>query len=413
MPRIIPILFISILLFSFGMASTRADDLSKDKSFIIKTDDDKTIPTDKSKEKIEDKTKLLSLEEILPNRVEVRVKDVAHLDGIRKNQLFGIGLVTGLAGTGDDTNSVKFTAQAIANMLDNLGIKAEPGDIRVKNFASVMVTADLPPFTKPGETIDVNISAMGNAKSLEGGTLVLTPLQAANGEIYAVAQGPVTLGGFSAGGTTGAEAKVRKNFLTAGRIPSGAIVEKEVNFEFSDGDSLTWILREPDFTTASLMANSITSSFPLSSAKAIDPSIVTMHIPAVYTNDPASFIARVEQIKILVDSPSKVVINEKNGTIVLGGNVKIMPVSIAHGSITVTISEKIDISQPAPLSGGKTVVTEQTGVTATEKPAQFVQVTSENLVNALNQMGASAKDIVAIFQALKAAGALEAELVLI
>jgi len=413
MARIITILFISILLLSCGITSSRADDSLSGKSFIIKTDDESSPPADKPKVITEDKTKLLSLDSSLPNLVEVRVKDIAHLDGIRKNQLFGIGLVTGLSGTGDDTNSVKFTAQAIANMLDNLGIKADPGDIRVKNFASVMVTANLPAFARPGETIDVTVSAMGNAKSLEGGTLVLTPLQAANGEIYAVAQGPITLGGFGAGGTAGGGAAVKKNFLTAGNIPSGAIVEKEVNSVFSNGDSLTWVLREPDFTTSSLMANSITASFPSSGAIAIDPSIVSMHIPSEFINDPSGFISKVEQLKVLVDSPSKVVINEKNGTIILGGNVRILPVSIAHGSITVTISENIGVSQPTPLSQGQTVVTQQQNVTATEKPAQFVQVTSENLVNALNQMGASAKDIVAIFQALKAAGALEAELILI
>ncbi|MFH1514634.1 MAG: flagellar basal body P-ring protein FlgI [bacterium] len=343
--------------------------------------------------------------------VKVRLKDIARLQGVRKNQLFGVGLITGLSGTGDDTNTVKFTAQALSNMLNNLGIAADPADIRVKNFASVMVTADLPPFSKPGDLIDVTISSMGNAKSLEGGTLVLTPLQAANGEIYAVAQGGITLGGFGATGQTGA--KVKKNFLTVGRIPSGAIVEKEVPFTFKDGEKLTWVLRQNDFTTAKNVAASINRAFPLSNASAIDPSTVKMRIPSESIDDPVDFVSKIEQLEISVDSISKVVINEKNGTIVFGGNVKILPVSIAHGNITISVSERYSVSQPGSLSGGSTVVIPESAVTVTQGAAKFVPVTSENLISSLNQMGATAQDIVAIFQAIKAAGALEAELEII
>ncbi len=351
------------------------------------------------------------IDNIPNNLVKVRLKDIARLQGVRKNQLFGVGLITGLSGTGDDTNSVKFTAQAISNMLNNLGIAASPSDIRVKNFASVMVTADLPPFAKPGDLIDITISAMGNAKSLVGGTLVMTPLQAANGEIYAVAQGAITLGGFGVSGQTGA--KVKKNFLTVGRIPSGAIVEREVPFTFRDGDMLTWVLRKSDFTTATCAARAINSVYPSSRATAVDPSTIRMRIPGKSCSNPVGFIAQIEQIEIGVDAISKIVINEKNGTIVLGGNVKIMPVSIAHGNITVSVSESFGVSQPGPLSRGATVVVPQSGVVVTEGAAEFVQVTSENLISALNQMGATAQDIVAIFQAIKAAGALEAELEII
>jgi len=401
------IILIWAMFYTIALAQSNesTSDSSSDRSFILK---DTSVESEIMNPSQPVAEKLAELE--VKNQVKVRIKDIARLDGIRKNQLFGIGLVTGLAGTGDDTNSVKFTAQAIANMLDNLGIKADPKDIRVKNFASVMVTADLPPFAKPGDTIDITISAMGNAKSLEGGTLVLTPLQAANGEIYAVAQGSISLGGF---GAEAGGAKVSKNYLTVGRIPGGAIVEKEVYFEFENDGQIIWILREPDFTTAFSMAETINSTFRMAFAKAIDPSSIYVRIPSEFQYDPTEFIAKVEQLEVGVDGVSKVVINEKNGTIVLGGSVRIRPVSVAHGSITVLISDVIGVSQPQPFSRGTTVVTKQEGVGVVEKPAQFVQVTSETLVTALNQMGASAKDIVAIFQAIKAAGALEAELVII
>jgi flagellar P-ring protein precursor FlgI len=343
--------------------------------------------------------------------VKARIKDIAVLKGVRKNQLFGVGLVTGLAGTGDDTNSVKFTAQAISNMLNNLGIVADPKDIRVKNFASVMITADLPPFAKPGDTIDVTVSAMGNAKSLVGGTLVLTPLQGADGQIYAVAQGSITLGGYGAGGKTGTS--VSKNFLTVGRIPSGAIVEVEVPFTYMEGDTLTYHLRESDFTTAMQVADSINKAIPNTSAIAADPSTIIVKIPYESMSNPVEFISKVEQLEVGVDSVSKVVINEKNGTIIFGGKVKILPVSIAHGNITIAISESYKVSQPKPISTGTTAVTPESKVTVYEGPAEIVPVTSDTLVQTLNKMGASANDIVAIFQAIKAAGALEAELVII
>lgn len=349
---------------------------------------------------------------VTPNNfVQVRLKDIARLKGVRKNQLFGIGLVTGLSGTGDDTNSVKFTAQAIANMLNNMGISANSADIRVKNFAAVMVTADLPAFAKPGDQIDVTISSMGNAKSLDGGTLLMTPLQAANGDIYAVAQGSVTLGAFGASGKSGSG--VKKNFLTVGRIPSGAIVEQEVPFSYHEGDVLTWILRDNDFTTALNIADSINKNYPDAVALAIDPSTIQLRIPRESWSDPIEFVSKLEQIEVSVDSISRVVINEKNGTIVLGGQVKILPVSIAHGNITVSVSETYNVSQPDMFSSGRTTVVPDSGVQVVEGAAEFVNVTSENLVKSLNQMGATAQDIVAIFQAIKAAGALEAELVII
>ncbi len=400
------ILFIMLLACpAFGQDSD-SDNKSHRYSFLIDSVDStpatKTAPA---------RTKPVVIDNIPKNLVQVRLKDIARLQGVRKNQLFGVGLITGLSGTGDDTNSVKFTAQAISNMLNNMGIAASPSDIRVKNFASVMVTADLPPFAKPGNLIDITVSSMGNAKSLEGGTLVMTPLQAANGEIYAVAQGAITLGGFGASGQSGA--KVKKNFLTVGRIPSGAIVEREVPFTFSDGDILTWILRKSDFTTATCAARAINKMYPSSKATAVDPSTIKMIIPRKSYSNPVGFIAQIEQIEIGVDAPSKIVINEKNGTIVLGGNVKIMPVSIAHGNITVSVSESFGISQPSALARGATIVVPESGIIVAESAAEFVEVTSENLISALNQMGATAQDVVAIFQAIKAAGALEAELEII
>lgn len=346
---------------------------------------------------------------------KVRVKDIARVLGVRGNQLFGIGLVTGLAGTGDNATSVTFTAQAISNMLERAGIPTDPAKIKVKNFALVMVTADLPPFAREGDTLDVTVSAMGDAKSLQGGVLIMTPLKAANGKIYAVAQGPISLAGFGAAtGGRGAGAQKQTNFLTVGRIPGGAYVENEVDFQFSNDNLVTLVLLHPDFTTAIHLRDSIALAFPgVRAVQARDAASIDIHIPPSYENDIVRFIAEVENLTITPDVPNKVVINERTGTIVMGSGVQIIPVAIAHGALSITMKQSFDVNQPPPLSGGFSLAVPESSLVVEEGSANFVRISSEDLVAALNALGATPRDIVAIFQALDAAGALQAELVII
>jgi flagellar P-ring protein precursor FlgI len=343
---------------------------------------------------------------------EVRVKDIARVLGVRGNQLYGIGLVTGLAGTGDNASSVTFTAQAIANMLDRAGIPTEPTGIKVKNFAVVMVTADFPAFAREGDTMDITVSAMGDASSLQGGVLIMTPLNAANGEIYAVAQGPISLAGFSAGaGGGGAGARQQTNFLTVGRIPGGAYVEREVDFPLTQNGIVTMVLIHPDFTTAIHLRDAVAAAFPsVQMVNARDAASIEIQVPDIYQGDIVRFISEVENLKVSPDIPNKVIINERTGTIVMGAGVQIIPVAIAHGSLSITMTQGFDVSQPPPLSGGFSLATPTSGLTVEEGRANFVRISSEDLVAALNALGATPRDIVAIFQALDAAGALQAEL---
>jgi flagellar P-ring protein precursor FlgI len=282
-------------------------------------------------------------------------------------------------------------------------------EIKVKNFASVIVTADLPPFVRPGDSIDVTVSSIGNAKSLEGGTLIMTPLKAADGEIYAVGQGAVSIGGFGAAGR-GGRGEVRKSFLTVGRIPDGAIVEGEVDFDLDQGGYITIVLNTPDFTTAVKLADAIGTLDGVKHSKAMDPANIEVKVPIEYSMDLMRFISEVENLTIPVDAPAKVVINERTGTIVMGQNVQVLPVAIAHGPLTITISQFYDVSQPPPLSGGFPIIVPGEGITAEEDQAVFVRVSTADVVKALNALGVSPTDIVAIFQAIKAAGALQAEL---
>jgi flagellar P-ring protein FlgI len=346
---------------------------------------------------------------------EVRVKDIARVLGVRGNQLYGIGLVTGLAGTGDSSSSVDFTAQAIANMLDRAGIPTDPNEIKVDNFATVMVTADLPAFVREGDSIDITVSSMGDCESLQGGVLIMTPLRAANGEIYAVAQGPVSLAGFGvAGGAGGATSRRQSNFLTVGRIPNGAYVEKEVDFELAPQSILTMVLMNPDFTTAIRLRDAVATAFPsIRDVEARDAASISMLIPDEYQNDVVRFISLVENLTLTPDVPNRVIINERTGTIVMGAGVQIIPVAIAHGALSITITQSYDVSQPPPLSGGYSLAVPETGMIIQDSPAQFIRITSADLVAALNALGATPRDIVAIFQALSAAGALQAELIII
>ncbi len=322
---------------------------------------------------------------------EVRVKDIARVLGVRGNQLYGIGLVTGLAGTGDNSSSVDFTAQAIANMLERVGLPTVAGDIKIENFALVMITCDLPPFAREGDTIDVMVSSMGDAESLQGGVLIMSPLTAANGEIYAVAQGPVSLAGFGvAGGGSGAGTRTQSNFLTVGRIPNGAYVEREVDFELAQDDILTLVLMNPDFTTAIRLRDSIAAAFPsVRIVEARDAASINIAIPDEYSNDLVRFIASVEHLTVQPDIPNKVIINERTGTIVMGSGVQIIPVAIAHGALSITVTTGFDASQPPPFSGGFSLALPQSGVLIEEAPAQFVRITSMDLVAALNALGAT------------------------
>lgn len=341
-----------------------------------------------------------------------RIKDVAKLQGVRSNQLTGYGLVVGLAGTGD-SNKVTYTIQSIASMLKKFGIVVNTAQLQPKNVAAVMVTATLPPFVKPGDTIDITVSSNGDAKSLQGGTLLQTPLLAANGAVYAVGQGPLSIGGFSAGSGGSSQ---QKNFPTVGTIPSGAIVERDVPTKFEDSGNIVLVLNKPDFTTASRISEVVSRRFgPIAAAR--DAGTVTVNVPLEYAGNLVGFIAAVEELPVTPDNAAKVVINERTGTVVMGGNVTIDSVAVAQGGLTVKINKTTEVSQPPPLSGGSTVVTENKTVDVKEQPAPLIVLPAassvSDLVAALNAVGATPREVISILQAIKAAGALHAELQLI
>ena len=338
-----------------------------------------------------------------------RIKDVAKLQGVRSNQLVGYGLVVGLAGTGDSDKST-FTIQSIVNMLKNFGVTVSTGQMKPKNVAAVMVTAQLPPFVKPGDTIDVTVSSLGDAKSLQGGTLIQTPLKAANGAVYAVGQGALSVGGFAAGG---GGASQQKNFPTVGAIPSGAIVERDVPTQFAADGGIALALNRPDFTTASRIAEVVSRRFgPIAAAR--DAGTVVVGVPPEYAGNLVGFIAAVEELPVSPDNAAKVVVNERTGTVVMGGNVTIDAVAVAQGGLTVKVSRSTEVSQPPPFSGGSTVVTQNTTVDAKEQSAPLIMLPAassvSDLVAALNAVGATPRDVISILQAIKAAGALHAEL---
>lgn len=342
----------------------------------------------------------------------VRIKDIAKVEGVRDNQLTGYGLVVGLAKTGDSDKTV-FTVQSIASMLKSFGITVSAAEIEVKNVAAVMVTATLPPFAPSGSNIDVTVSSLGDAKSLQGGTLLMTPLKAANGAVYAVAQGAVSIGGFSvsAGGSSAG-----KNFSTVGRVPNGALVEKEVPTALTDGTTLNLVLQQPDFTTASRVTNAINSRFGLI-AGAKDAGRVTVGIPGHYMGNVVGFVAALEDVLVTPDTVAKVVINERTGTIVMGSDVGISESAVAHGNLQIRIKAGTEVSQPPPMSRGSTVVTPTTDIEVEEPPASLMVLPASanvgDVVKALNSAGATPRDIIAILQAMKTAGALHAELEII
>jgi flagellar P-ring protein precursor FlgI len=338
-----------------------------------------------------------------------RVKDIADVQGVRGNQLVGYGLVVGLEGTGDGQSSL-FTIQSIANMLRKFGITVDLGAVRVKNVAAVMVTADLPAFVKPGSRIDVTVSSMGDAKSLQGGTLLQSPLRAANGEIYAVAQGPLSIGGFNFGQ---GGSSVQKNHVNVGRIPGGAYVEQEVPTTLTDGGTVQITLREPDFTTASRIAAAIRRQLPGVTARAMDAATVSVGVPNGQTDDLINFISLIETVNVTPDAQARIVVNERTGTVVMGGNVRLAPGAIAHGAINIKV-ENTPVVVPAPPFSKNTqpLVVPFKETSVQEKTAQLAPIPStttvDQLVRALNTLGVTPRDLISILQGMQAAGMINA-----
>ncbi|NTV42660.1 MAG: flagellar basal body P-ring protein FlgI [Syntrophobacteraceae bacterium] len=343
-----------------------------------------------------------------------RIKDIGYFLGTRANSLIGYGLVVGLNGTGDKEKT-QFTISTLANLLDNMGIHVDPSQVKVKNIAAVMVTGKLPPFVRGGSRIDVEVSSIGDAKNLEGGTLLLTPLMGPDGKTYAVAQGPISTGGFSAGGSSGT--KVQKNHPTVGFVSGGATVEQEVNVAYGDLERLDLVLKSPDFTTAGATASSINHTLGGSYAQAIDGGTIRVEIPPAFRQQVVAMVTKIENIELKPDLVAKVIINERTGTIVMGESVRISPVAVAHGGLTVQISEQPAVVQPAPFSEkGRTVVVPQTDVEVKEAKGTLAMVggvTISQVIKGLNAIGATPRDLINILQAIKASGALQAELEII
>ena len=345
----------------------------------------------------------------------VRIKDIADIKGVRPNQLVGYGLVVGLNGTGDSDDAI-FTIQSFASMLERMGVTVKPDDIEVDNVAAVMVTADLPPFGRSGSRIDVLVSSIGDAENLQGGTLLFTPMKGADGQVYAIAQGPVSTGGFAAGSESGSG--VQKNHPTAGRVINGAIIEKEIASDFNNKQSLTLNLHRADFTTASRVAQAINFAFYDQIASTQDAGTINVKVPEKYKGNTVALVTMIERLGVTPDIISKVVINERTGTVIMGENVRISTIAIAHGNLSIEIKENSNVSQPLPFSrGGQTVVTPESQVLVEEgsNPIFLVEsgVSIGEVVKALNALGVTPRDLIAIFQALKAAGALQAELEII
>ena len=343
-----------------------------------------------------------------------RIKDLATVGGDRDNQLVGIGLVVGLAGDGDKDPA--YTVQMIANMLQRFGITVPPTALTAKNIAAVTVTADIPAFSKSGTRIDVTVAALGDAKSLQGGILLQTPLMGADGKAYAVAQGALSVGGFLAGQGGGGGATVQKNHPTVAQISGGALVEKEIPTEVVHNRFIDLLLRQPDFTSAARMATAVNQVFT-NSALALDPTTVRVQVPAGLEHASVDFISRIEGIEVTPDVPARIIINERTGTIVATSRIKISSCAVSHGELTITVASTLDVSQPNALSeGGETVVTPRTDTKATETKGKLITLPEmpsvEKVASGLNAIGVTPRDMMAIFQAMKQAGALQAELIL-
>jgi flagellar P-ring protein precursor FlgI len=343
-----------------------------------------------------------------------RIKDIAQVEGVRANQLIGYGLVVGLDGSGDKQNT-EFTVQTLTNLLQAYQIKVDPALVKVKNVAAVMVTAEVPPYSQPGTRLDALVSSAGDATSLSGGTLLLTPLKGADGRVYGVAQGPVSLGG---GYTAlGVAARISKNHPTAGRITAGLLLERAIPSEIVSVDGEVKIhLNKPDFTTAQRIAEAIIEADARTAASPISPGVVKVRVPSEYWGHTIGFISTIESLEIAPDAPARIVVNERTGTVIIGKKVRIAPVAVAHGALHITIKEDQKVSQPQPFSQGKTVVVPDTTIVVKEPEKRQLMELPEgvdlsDIVHALNALGVTPRDLIAVFEALRAAGALQAELV--
>jgi flagellar P-ring protein precursor FlgI len=345
-----------------------------------------------------------------PALADTRIKDIVEFEGVRDNMLVGYGIVVGLNGTGDSLRNAPMTRQSLEAMLERLGVNIRDANLNTKNVAAVMVTARLPAFAASGSQIDATVSAMGDAQSLLGGTLLVTPLLGADGQAYAVAQGTVQTGAISAGGASGSS--VTRGVPTAGRIASGAIVEREIGFRLANMGQMRLTLRNPDFTTATRIAEAINRRFP-GAAVATNPTIVTVSPPA--GQDMVGFITQLENLTVEPDHAARVVIDEVSGVIVMGENVRLSTVAIAQGNLTISVQESPQVSQPAPLSQGQTTVTPQSNVNVDEERGRRLVTLREganlsDLVRGLNSLGVTPRDMISILQAIRAAGALQAEI---
>ena len=340
-----------------------------------------------------------------------RIKDLANIEGVRQNQLIGYGLVVGLNGTGDTLNNIPFTKQSLQAMLERMGVNIRGANIRTGNVAAVMVTGNLPAFSTQGTRMDVTVSALGDSKSLMGGTLLVTPLLAADGNVYAVAQGSLAIGGFSAQGDA---ASITRGVPTVGRIANGAIIEREIDFALNRLPNVRLALRNADFTTAKRIASAVNDYLGTRSAEPVDPSTVTLSVPAEFKGNVVALLTEIEQLQVEPDQAAKIVIDERSGIIVMGRDVRVSTVAVAQGNLTVTISETPQVSQPAPFSQGRTVVVPRSkvGVTEDGKRLALVRegVSLQQLVDGLNALGIGPRDMIAILQAIKAAGAIQADI---
>jgi flagellar P-ring protein precursor FlgI len=343
-----------------------------------------------------------------------RLKDVASLQGTGSTPMIGYGLVVGLNKTGDKRQTI-FSTQTLANMLEQFGVSTPATQMKVENVAAVLVTADLPAFAHAGTRVDVTASSVGDARSLQGGVLLPTPLRGPNGQVVAIAQGGLSLGGFS-GGNSGNGVQV--NHLTVGRVPSGALVQAEIAAAIPPSDVISFALNDPDFTSAAQIAQAVNRELGDGMARAVDPGTISVRVPASYRTAIPDLVARLEPLPVDVDAAARVVINERTGTVVVGGSVRLGPAAVAHGNLSVKIATRLEVSQPAPFSkNGDTTVVPQQDVDVSEGRSQLLMLDSgttlESVVRGLNALGASPRDVIAIMQALKAAGALRAELLIL
>jgi flagellar P-ring protein precursor FlgI len=346
-----------------------------------------------------------------PAAATSRIKDLANIEGVRQNQLVGYGLVVGLNGTGDTLNNIPFTKQSLQAMLERMGVNIRGATIRTGNVAAVMVTGNLPAFGTQGTRMDVTVSSLGDSKNLEGGTLLVTPLLGADGNVYAVAQGSVSIGGFQA---QGAAASITRGVPTVGRIANGAIIEREIEFALNRLPNVRLALRNADFTTAKRIAAAVNDYLGAKCAEPIDPSTVQLSIPAEFKGNVVAFLTEIEQLQVEPDLAARIVIDERSGIIVMGRDVRVATVAVAQGNLTVSISESPQVSQPNPLSRGRTVVTPNTRVGVTEDGKKFALVRDgvslQQLVDGLNGLGIGPRDLIGILQAIKAAGAIQADI---